>query len=388
MKGVRVEAARGFAVAVCVCISLLTALIPLTPAPRAQSGRNRNTPPATGKETTRPRTVTTSAPASQPAATPTPTANEDATDAPAGKVRGASRSSTTGAGDARPGAPEGVGEDDVVRISSNLVPLPAFVTDAQGRFVSDLQLKDFELLVDDQPRPIAELTRAETPIKMVMLFDNSSSLRAAAARRFEKEAAAGFFRNVMRPVDRAALVSIWTVPQLAQPLTNDVGALVRAVEGFDKPEGATALFDSIAYAAEYLRLHRGRKVLVIVSDGTDTVSELGFDSTLAIALALNCQIYAVRTGHSENTNLRDLAGERRLQEFAARTGGAVYVPRTRAELRQAFAQIAADLSQQYVLSYYPADDQPDGRFRAFTLRVGTRPGLQVRTRKGYYAPKK
>jgi Ca-activated chloride channel homolog len=265
--------------------------------------------------------------------------------------------------------------------------LPAFVTDAQGRAVGDLQLKDFELLVDGQPREIAELSRAETPITMVMLFDNSSSLRAAASRQFEKEAAAGFFRNVMRPVDRAAIVSVSSYPELAQRLTGEVGALVRTVVGFARPEGATALFDAVAYAAEYLRLHRGRKVLVIVSDGTDTISELDFDETLARALALNCQIYAVRTGHSDNTNLRDLAGERRLQEFAAQTGGAVYVPRNRAELRQAFAQIAADLAQQYVLSYYPTADPSDGRFRKFTLRVNKRAGLQVRTRKGYYTRK-
>ncbi|HEX6625375.1 MAG TPA: VWA domain-containing protein, partial [Pyrinomonadaceae bacterium] len=289
--------------------------------------------------------------------------------------------------DAQKGAPEEVGDDEVVRITSNLVPLPAFVTDAQGRAVGDLQLRDFELLVDGQPRDIAELTRAETPITMVMLFDNSSSLRAAASRQFEKEAAAGFFRNVMRPVDRAAIVSVSSYPELAQRLTGDVGALVRTIESFARPEGATALFDSVAYAAEYLRLHRGRKVLVIVSDGTDTISELDFDETLARALALNCQIYAVRTGHSDNTNLRDLAGERRLQEFAAQTGGAVYVPRNRTELRQAFAQIAEDLSRQYVLSYYPTADPPDGRFRKFTLRVSKRPGLQVRTRKGYYTRK-
>ena len=369
MTRVRAVVARRFALAACAGLCLLSLLAPLSPAPRAQSGRNRNPSPTTSTETTRPRTVTTSAPTATPTPTPAP------------------QSTTDSARDAQKGAPEEIGDDEVVRISSNLVPLPAFVTDAQGRSISDLQLKDFELLVDGQPRPVAELTRAETPITMVMLFDNSASLRASASRQFEKEAAAGFFRNVMRPVDRAAVVSIETAPQLAQRLTNDVGALVRTIERFAKPEGATALFDSIAYAAEYLRLHRGRKVLVIVSDGTDTASELDFDTTLATALALNCQIYAVRNGHSDNANLRDLAGERRLQEFAAQTGGAVYVPQNRAELRQAFAQIAADLAQQYVLSYYPPHDKPDGRFRTFTLRVGTRPGLQVRTRKGYYTPK-
>jgi VWFA-related protein len=77
-----------------------------------------------------------------------------------------------------------------------------------------------------------------------------------------------------------------------------------------------------------------------------------------------------------------------MQEFAAQTGGAVFVPHTNDELADAFTQIAAELSQQYVLSYYPSSADPrDGRFRTLTLNVKARPGLRVRTRKGYYAPK-
>jgi Ca-activated chloride channel homolog len=171
-------------------------------------------------------------------------------------------------------------------------------------------------------------------------------------------------------------------------LTNDFRALVRTVEGFGKPQGGTAFFDTVAEAAEYLRQTAGRRVLIVVSDGTDTVSELDFDTTLQRLLASHCQVYAVRVGHSDNPNLRDLAGERRLQEFAAQTGGATYAPRTRADYEEAFRQIAEDLRQQYVLSYYPPGEDRDGRFHAFTLRVRTRPDLRVRTRKGYYAPKK
>jgi VWFA-related protein len=387
----RAQTTRGLcarpAVVIGACLCLIVVLAPAFYTSLAQSGRKRE-PPANGRQTTRPRTVNASTPT-----TPLPKNEKDGAapaqsnvGADAGTLRGSTPQPTAPRQPRQSGLEE-VEDDDVVRIKSNLVPLPAFVTDAQGRAVNDLRLTDFELLVDGQARPIAELSRAETPVTMVMLFDNSSSLRPSASRQFEKEAAAGFFKNVMRPIDRAALVSISSAPELAQRLTNDVGALVRAVERFPKPEGATAFFDSVVYAAEYLRLHKGRKALVIVSDGTDTNSELDFDETLARALALNCQIYAVRTGHSDNANLRDLAGERRLQELAAQTGGAVYVPRNRAELGQAFAQIAADLAQQYVLSYYPSEDPADGRFRAFTLRVSKRPGLQVRTRKGYYSPK-
>lgn len=278
-----------------------------------------------------------------------------------------------------------VDPEDVIRINSNLVSVPASVVDERGRAITDLKLEDFELRVDGQPRPISELGRAETPVRIALLFDNSSSL--TAAREFEKQAAVRFFRKVMRPIDQATVYSVSTIPALEQPLTSDVRSLVRTIEHFGKPEGATALFDAIAMAAAYLRPHQGRKVIVIVSDGADTISDLNFEGALQRAQAADCQIYAVQTGQMENANLRDLAAERRLQELAAQTGGALYVPRSTAELDPVFAQIAADLAQQYVLSYYPTDDRRDGRFRTISLRIVSRPNLRVRARKGYYAPK-
>jgi Ca-activated chloride channel family protein len=283
---------------------------------------------------------------------------------------------------------------DVIRVNSNLVPVAASVVDVQGKAITDLKLEDFELRVDGQPKQISEIGFSNTPVRLVMLFDNSSSL--SAAREFEKKAAIRFFRNVLRPIDEAAIFSISTVPILEQSLTSNVQTLVRTIEHFGKPEGATALFDAIAQAAAYLRPLQGRKVIVIVSDGADTISDMDFDSTLRQAQAADCQIYAVQTGQLDydmqtgefkNANVRDLAAERRMQEMALQTGGAVYVPHGTADLDTAFAQISADLAQQYILSYYPTDDKRDGRFRVISLRVATRSNVRVRARKGYYAPK-
>ena len=378
----------------CTSLCLLVLLMPATPASSAQSGRTKPpTASTTKREVPRPRTINPP-PTSVPVATPAPTGpQEDGSNASSNSpARTTSSPAPSAAPVAAPNTnasvaadPDEVDENEVVRINSNLVPVPASVLDAQGRAVTDLQLKDFELLVDGVRKEIGDLSRSETPVTMALLFDNSSSLRAG--REFEIQAAVRFFKNVMRPVDHAAIYSVSTIPTLVRPLTNDVGALVRTIERFDKPEGATALFDSIAAAAAYLKPQTGRKVIVIVSDGTDTISDLDFDTTLQHALAADCQIYAVQTGHSDNTNLRDLSAERRLQEFAAQTGGAVYVPRGSADLSAAFAQIAADLAQQYVLSYYASEDRRDGRFRVFSLRVPLRPNLRVRTRRGYYAPK-
>ena len=140
-------------------------------------------------------------------------------------------------------------------------------------------------------------------------------------------------------------------------------------------------------------------MIVIVSDGDDTVS----DSTLARALRAvqfaNVQIYVVKTTDFENfkrtgsrrgnANIRQLAAERRMIEFANQTGGMVHSPLDERELDEAFRQIISSLSQQYILSYYPDDASTDrGQFREISLAVKDKPGLTVRTRKGYYVPKR
>jgi len=270
---------------------------------------------------------------------------------------------------------------DVVRVSSNLVAVPATVVDTRGVAVTNLKLEDFELRVDGQPNAISEISRADTPVRMAMLFDNSGSL--SESRDFEKRAAIRFFRNVLRPVDQAAVFSVSTDVALAEPLTNDARRLEMTIDSFGKPEGATSLFDGIIQAGAYLRPYPGRRVIVIVSDGVDTTSRADFDTTLQRALADDCQIYVVQTGLYENANLRALAAERRMQEFSAQTGGAVYTPKSADDLDDAFAQIAADLAQQYILSYYPAQDKRDGKYHLIAVRVKTKPNARVRARKGF-----
>lgn len=279
-----------------------------------------------------------------------------------------------------------VDSDDIVRISSNLVPIPVSVVDKRGNAIVNLKLDDFELRVDGEIRPLSDLTRSETAVRLAMLFDNSGSLDAA--RDFEKQAAIRFFRKVLRPKDEAAIFSIETDSYLAQPLTRDIVRLERTIAMFGKPEGGTSLFDAIIEAASYLRPYSGRRVLVIVSDGIETTSRISdFDQVMQHVLADDCQIYVVQTGLYEGANLRALAAERRMEQLTGETGGAVYLPKTTDQLDLAFDQIAADLSQQYVLSYYPAPEQRDGRLHKLDLRVKSRNDVRVRSRRGYYAPK-
>lgn len=377
-----------------VAMLLLAALVSATaPESLAQSGRKgQNTPGPSS--TQRPRRATTGSSqgtstgstgsSSQTTSRPASILPDDAPPAPRPKPV---QQSATRDEDME------VGPEDVVRITSSLVTVPASVVDVYGKSVAGLKVEDFELRVDGQVKAISEVSYSDTPVRLALLFDNSSSL--AAARDFEKQAAIRFFRTVLRPVDQAAIYNVYTEIELSQPLTSNVRALVRTIENFGKPEGATRLFDAVVQAANYLRPQPGRKVIVIVSDGEDTLSDVSFDEALRIAQAADCQIYAVQTKQIEymmqtgqpggSANLRSLAAERRLQEFSAQTGGAVYSPLAVGELDAAFAQISADLAQQYILSYYPEDEKQDGRYRSISLRVPSNPGARIRARKGYYA---
>ncbi|MBC7798501.1 MAG: VWA domain-containing protein [Pyrinomonadaceae bacterium] len=287
-------------------------------------------------------------------------------------------------------------ENGVIRVDSVLVPIPVSVLDASGKAIVNLNLKDFALRVNGENQEIAEISRSESPVRLALLFDNSSSV--TSARNFEKNAATKFFKRVLRSIDQASLYSVSTISRQEQKLTGDTRQLIKAINNLSEPQGATALFDGVFMASRYLREVNGRRVIVIVSDGVDTLSDSTLEETVKEAQLANCQIYVVKTTDFENfqitgqrgtnANLRDLSAERRMQELATQTGGTVYSPLDEKELDAAFIQIAAELSQQYILSYYPTETKRgNGDFKQIELRVVNKPNLSVRTRKGYYVPK-
>jgi Ca-activated chloride channel family protein len=164
---------------------------------------------------------------------------------------------------------------------------------------------------------------------------------------------------------------------------------------FPPPSGATALLDGLIKAADYLKEVQGRRVIVIVSDGDDTVSDATFAQTVQALQTADCQVYIVKTTDFENylrtgsragsANTRQLTAERRMSEIAEQTGGTVYSPIDRKELDGAFRQISEELSQQYILGYYPdIDAAKRGTFRTFSLTLKRPENITIKIRKGYY----
>lgn len=283
-------------------------------------------------------------------------------------------------------------DEKPLRLKADLVTVITSVTDAAGNQINDLAQKDFEVYEDNALQDIAGFYReGQIPLRLIFLFDTSSSIRHRF--EFEQRAAAQFFRNVMRPGDQAALMSVSTESKIELQFSSDVEHLVSAI-GQLKAQGATALYDGMITAARYVRPSEGRHVMVVLSDGTDTVST----STLAQALTevqkSDIAIYAVHsTGVAPSASVQDLAGEFVMKAMCEDTGGRAFFPpiyedqkKEARDLDEIYKRLAAEVRAQFVLTYYSKTEQRPGTFRPIRVEV-KRPGLQVRARRGYYTAK-
>jgi len=274
---------------------------------------------------------------------------------------------------------------EVISLRSDLVLVAVSVLGPRGEWVTGLGPDDFEILEDGVPQPIAFFGgEATLPLRLVVLFDTSLSVKGRL--EFQKQAVMRFFRSVMRPRDLAALISVSTEPLLRQDFTEDVAQLVNAVRGL-KAEGATALYDALVMAAESLESVPGRRAIVVLSDGRDTVSRATLAQALRRAHEVGATIYAINVDEPLSANVREVIGETALELLARQTGGEVFSPTRLEELDPVFARLVEQLRTQYVLGFYSTNEARDGAFRRLTVRV-KRAGVVARAREGYYAPRR
>ena len=283
-------------------------------------------------------------------------------------------------------------DEKPLKLNADLVTVITSVTDGEGNQVNDLTIKDFEILEDNVPQDVAGLYReGQLPLRLVFLFDTSLSIRHRFD--FEQRAAAQFLRQLMRPGDQAAIMSVSSDPRLEIQFTGDVEKLVNALATL-KVEGATSLYGALIEGAKYLRPSEGRHVMVVLSDGTDTASAVTLAQALAIVHKSDAVIYAVHsTGIAPSANVQDLAGEFALKYMGEDTGGRGFFPpiyedhkKEARDLDEIYRRIAAEVRAQYVLTYYSKNEMRGEAFRSIRV-LAKRPGLQVRARRGYYTSK-
>jgi Ca-activated chloride channel family protein len=283
----------------------------------------------------------------------------------------------------------GLPDDSVLTIKKRVdeVNVLFIATDKRGKFVRNLNAKDFAILDDHKPPQSIVNFRRETdlPISLGLLIDTSGSVRGRFD--FEQEAAAGFLENTIRPnFDKAFVVGFNGHSQMMQEFT-DNGALLAAAVHRLHDGGGTALYDAI-YRACHDNLikdhedHPSRRAIVVVSDGEDNQSELSEAQAIEMAQRAEVIIYAISTDDSGLV----LRGDKVLQRIADASGGRAFFPFKMKDIKNAFAAIQEELRSQYIVSYHPADFEANGRYRPIEI-TALKKDLQVRSRRGYFAPR-
>ncbi|MGA3092399.1 MAG: VWA domain-containing protein [Terriglobales bacterium] len=260
-------------------------------------------------------------------------------------------------------------------------------TDRHGKFVRNLNQNDFSIFDDHKPVQSILNFHPETdlPIELGLLMDVSGSVQGRF--EFEKEAATGFLQHLIRPgYDRAFVVGFNKDSHLTQDFTDQVPLLAAGVQRLSNG-GGTALYDAIYKACKEKLLrersdHPIRKAIIILSDGEDNQSEYTRNQAIEMAQRAEVLIYAISTDDSGLI----LRGDKVLEDLASATGGRAFFPYKMKDITRSFASIEDELRSQYAVSYKPSDFDADGRYRSIQI-TALKKDLQVRARRGYYAPR-
>jgi VWFA-related protein len=319
-----------------------------------------------------------------------------------------------------------VGEGDVVRINTTLVTVPVSVLDRQGRFIPNLRKEDFSIFENGVEQAIAYFEPAEKPFTVALVLDTSASTRFHL--QDIKEAAIAFARQ-LRPQDRVLIVTFSDEVLLLTEATNDVNLINLVIEEHARTGSATRLYDAVALVInERLNKVKGRKAIVLFTDGVDTASQLAtYQGTLREAEELDALIYPVKydttdylramqgggtvtvvttrsnwpfpgSTSTQTTQRVPLNGgvplpgttqadydraDQYLRQLADKSGGRLYLANDTSQLAQAFSRIAEELRRQYSLGYYPQTATAEGDDRR-QIKVKVRqPNLAVKARDSY-----
>jgi Ca-activated chloride channel homolog len=274
-------------------------------------------------------------------------------------------------------------------VSVNLVNVFVTVTDEHGAPIGGLTKDNFTLDEDGIPQKIAVFDRESAlPLSIALAIDTSLSTRTNLP--LEQASAKHFANTILRPIDGLSVYAFSEV--VSEPLHGYTADLKRIDEAIDhiRLGAATALYDAIYIASRSLDRRKGRKVIVLITDGGDTVSKTDYSEAERAAEEAEALVYSVIIVPIENSAGRETGGEHALIQLSEDTGGKYYYATSTAALDEAFRKISEELRTQYLLAYYPSQRTSFSEFRRIDVKVAGVPdasSLRVRHRAGYYTVK-
>jgi Ca-activated chloride channel family protein len=277
-----------------------------------------------------------------------------------------------------------------IRVETRLVNVALNVVDAKGAPMGGLVGDDFEILEDGRLQKLAIFEKeSSTPLSVVLAIDASESV--LRDERLEKNAARHFVNALLRDQDELALMDFADTVREIVPFTNQKKRIESGLNNLERGD-ATALYDAIYLGSQRLAGTSAaggrRRVLVLITDGGDTVKGSRYGQAVEEAQRAGAMVYSIIIVPVAADAGRNVAGEHALIQMASDTGGKYYYVEDPKDLEPAFAHVSDDLRTQYVLGYYSPQRGADNSFRKITVRMKDktlRDKYQLRYRSGYYA---
>jgi len=271
------------------------------------------------------------------------------------------------------------------KVDVKLVNVFVTVTDEHGAPVAGLTKDNFQLQEDGKDQKIAVFEK-ESALPLSIVLDIDTSLSTRRDLPLELASARRFAHAILRPVDGLSVYGFSEIVDEAVPFTSDLTRIDRGIDRL-RLGAATALYDALYLSAQALEPRQGRKVMVVVTDGGDTVSKTDYQEALRQAQEAEAIVYSIIIVPVEASAGRDLGGEHALIQLSSDTGGRYFYATSVPQLDDAFHQISDELRTQYLLAYYPSNRLSNSDFRRIDIAVHPGSNLNVRHRTGYYTSK-
>src|ERR1700731_2771643 len=278
--------------------------------------------------------------------------------------------------------------ENTLKVDVKLVNVYVTVSDAHGAPVAGLKKKNLKLQEDGRDQTISVFDKESAlPLSIALAIDTSLSTRRDLP--LEQVSAKRFAHAILRPLDALSVYAFSEVVQQATSFTSD---LKRVDAGIDhiRVGAATALFDAIYLVSRALDHRQGRKVIVLITDGGDTVSKVDYKEALRAAEEAEALVYSIIVVPIEASAGRETGGEHALIQLSEDTGGKYYYAKSASQLDDAFRKIGDELRTQYLLAYYPSQRTSFSEFRRIQVNVSgssDAADYRVRHRAGYYSVK-
>jgi Ca-activated chloride channel family protein len=258
----------------------------------------------------------------------------------------------------------------------SLVEVYATVADRQGGPVTGLTAADFRVLEDGMPQTITAFAAGEFPLAVAIGLDRSFSMSGERGARLSMaKSAARAFIGALKPQDQVMVIAIGSETSVVAPLSTNHGAALAAIDRLDA-WGTTPLYDATVSALEAIQSAKGRRALVLLSDGTDRYSETSAAALVDHVRRRDVLVYPVAIGPVRPAVFAELA---------MASGGRSFLVKDRREFSSTLTSIARELRSQYLIGYVPA--RPKGEQPAWHSIdvVVNRPAVLVRARDGYFS---